>query len=1773
MNFDFLDEELIKFSKTLNKDIWLGYKLKSKVKNKLLEIAKSFISYLDFDIQIDDILFVGSMANFNFNEDSDIDLHITTDFKKYNFDEDMLINFFNAKKSLYNQNHNITIYNHPVELYIEDSNKPAKSNGKYSLMKNKWLQIPQKINKQIQDVIDNPKYIEFVNKIEVVLSSDFNNDEANDLLNDIYEARKQGLSEDGEYSEGNLIFKKLRSKGYLKKLKDYINDNNDKSLSLTESMNDDVITIAKKYFGTTTNINEAGYILPSGELLDLSGKKYNIKNKGQRRLDHREISSAYNETSYDIDLLKFMDEGCIRWIPEFQQLTITIKPTKKQMAVISKLFKIFGEISVEICRGSNNWGSDKNSMYNDYTKFSMFNKDIETFYGRNEIISENKNEDISFYDSVVDAYEGELSKLLTMNVQGKDVGYIEYSVYDEEPYVQYIFVEESYRRKGYGSKLVRKLQSLYPNSEINFGMTTEDGTKLYNSLEKIITPNPLYTKKQQELKRIKQWMKKFNAIADKDAEDWTEKEIQYLRKYSDIWQKYHNRVQDIEKWLEDNKKQTVRIKVDESNNFLSKNVKFITSSSQLLSILKSQNGGYRILYDKNLDMYMVGHEEEVIHQDMLEYAYKSGLYYNMEEFIESLGSFQNYIETGVSGGWDANDNEIDSYLYYMIFDPYNEWKIGDDEYDNLYKLKFGNLLTRNCDIKDIPLYNLLVSKKEINESLYYAEMLKNGQMFEIYKNPTYNEFWDLMKYSKEKVLRGICGTGRDTNLYVWDAYYGGMHSDVLDKYIKSDDTINTHSFVQIYFRPNRDIKVHGSSLALNNIIEKYYGKEEDSHKSLQSIFDDDDLGLLNETQEPKLNDNFKKWFGNSKVVDSQGKPLVVYHGSPVDFNEFDKSKQNKLLKYGQGFYFTSNKQRANLYGEPKGFYLRINNPITKDTSLYFNLIEKISTELGYIENPKSIEDDIKNEKIYASSHAKANKIMIEKGYDGIILYDEYIVFNPNQIKSVNNNGNWSLEVDNINESKEVKFNDNFKKWFGNSKCVDENGNPKVFIHRSNAKFNAFDKSKIGQRDHGWYGKGFYFGSAKQKYYQLYGKHVYKCFLRIENPFYYNEFFGSYHPDDYQKIVGYDKLGILTPQESKFLKKYMDAYNHFDSNVKLKKVPQKVKYNRKEYDSFYWVAQYKGKTTKTDPDTNPKYNTEDYAKEMFWIEHYEKYVEKIKEINRNCYKTRMDKFSDTVRKMGYDGIIHADEYVVFEPNQIKSVKNNGDWSLTTDNINEGKSFFTDSGIIDTEFAWEYDFKNGQPTTVEAYHMTPYKFTSFKIGQVNAWGKGVYLTTDPKQCSFNPKIIMDWYKMRLYATFYKPFVYERHISEESINWFINEIKQVLSENDLTKTNINEMQLSSEKTLLDTYLNIIFKNFARTMYKKQSSLQVVNNIQHYDELYNLNVYDKIGLDGMILPFYKAFDGDQDKDMDKTVWYICYKTNQIKSYDTNNGNFDITKNDINESVQNNEYIAYHGSPNKFKKFDNNFLGTSTSKYETDDIQSAKWGHFFTTDKEYSNLYGKYGYKCKITLNNPLIYDMSEYIATDEKIVKIINQAKENGNDGVILKNIREYGRQPSTEYIVFNSNQIEILDVNSKKSLVSNNINESYKKLSESVFYDGELKYIKQTLYVKIYKDPSQSILKSLLKQGDVRGYFDECEYAYYFWNAKSMNHDAFENNFGETGYGFILTKTKILFTDYYLNIRDYTKDEDIIYDAENHIEHITTDPYITKLYPNGVEIGMSY
>ena len=70
---------------------------------------------------------------------------------------------------------------------------------------------------------------------------------------------------------------------------------------------------------------------------------------------------------------------------------------------------------------------------------------------------------------------------------------------------------------------------------------------------------------------------------------------------------------------------------------------------------------------------------------------------------------------------------------------------------------------------------------------------------------------------------------------------------------------------------------------------------------------------LAQTETPE----FKKWFGESKVVDAQGKPLVVYHGTNQDFSKFSKARlgKNTANIATKGFFFTENASEANEYAE------------------------------------------------------------------------------------------------------------------------------------------------------------------------------------------------------------------------------------------------------------------------------------------------------------------------------------------------------------------------------------------------------------------------------------------------------------------------------------------------------------------------------------------------------------------------------------------------------------------------------------------------------------------------------------------------------------------------------------------------------------------------------------------------------------------------------------------------------------------------------------------
>ena len=166
---------------------------------------------------------------------------------------------------------------------------------------------------------------------------------------------------------------------------------------------------------------------------------------------------------------------------------------------------------------------------------------------------------------------------------------------------------------------------------------------------------------------------------------------------------------------------------------------------------------------------------------------------------------------------------------------------------------------------------------------------------------------------------------------------------------------------------------------------------------------------------------FKEWFGDwennpedaSKVIDENGEPRVVYHGTYADFNAFDESHLGDVTDLNAtnedwaktshiGFWFNDNK--IGFYTKHKPVFLNVRNP------LEFASMESLVDEMSYYDSG----EDFK----------RSNS----DGYDSVIVLEDeemggrsYVVFNDNQIKSATeNNEDFSFHNDETSKNEAVK---------------------------------------------------------------------------------------------------------------------------------------------------------------------------------------------------------------------------------------------------------------------------------------------------------------------------------------------------------------------------------------------------------------------------------------------------------------------------------------------------------------------------------------------------------------------------------------------------------------------------------------------------------------------------------------------------------------------------------------------------------------------------------
>jgi len=207
---------------------FIDYKTKIwRYENKLFSSFYKWL-YKNFDIEIKDILLVGSMAGYNYSEHSDVDLHIVLDFGEISTDPELLRKYFFLAKSKWNRNYRVTVGGHDVEVYAEDIGDDPVPSPTYSLMRGEWILEPSKEDVSIDYEGVVKKVKEKVKQIDELqsLHDSGNYEEAYDLSlamkTKLRNFRKSGLDESGEFSIENLAYKILRRSGEIERVADIL---------------------------------------------------------------------------------------------------------------------------------------------------------------------------------------------------------------------------------------------------------------------------------------------------------------------------------------------------------------------------------------------------------------------------------------------------------------------------------------------------------------------------------------------------------------------------------------------------------------------------------------------------------------------------------------------------------------------------------------------------------------------------------------------------------------------------------------------------------------------------------------------------------------------------------------------------------------------------------------------------------------------------------------------------------------------------------------------------------------------------------------------------------------------------------------------------------------------------------------------------------------------------------------------------------------------------------------------------------------------------------------------------------------------------------------------------------------------------------------------------------------------------------------------------------------------------------------------------------------
>lgn len=215
-------KDFLKGQDRLNPLLFSAYdQLLPEVRQELIRIGRDFLDQLPIKVTVIDLRLVGAQTGKYYTKHSDIDLHWVGDFSRETCLQTTM-ELLDVQRRLYNLQSRPRVQGLPVELYIENHLSPARG-GAYSVLADQWIRKspdpkaiwdPRPVNRELAKISRN---------IQQVIKHGKRSDQQL-VMKKLYLLRARGLDKaQGEFSRENVVFKILRNRGLIHKLRRAIN--------------------------------------------------------------------------------------------------------------------------------------------------------------------------------------------------------------------------------------------------------------------------------------------------------------------------------------------------------------------------------------------------------------------------------------------------------------------------------------------------------------------------------------------------------------------------------------------------------------------------------------------------------------------------------------------------------------------------------------------------------------------------------------------------------------------------------------------------------------------------------------------------------------------------------------------------------------------------------------------------------------------------------------------------------------------------------------------------------------------------------------------------------------------------------------------------------------------------------------------------------------------------------------------------------------------------------------------------------------------------------------------------------------------------------------------------------------------------------------------------------------------------------------------------------------------------------------------------------------